>query len=88
MRLVVQRVREARVITNQITSGSIRRGLLVFVGIEKSDKASDAEYLVDKMLGLRIFPDDSGKMNRNIQEAGGAVLIVSQFTLYGDCRRG
>ncbi len=88
MRLVIQRVREARVITNQSTSGSIGAGLLVFVGIERSDSPSDAEYLVDKMLGLRIFPDNSGRMNRNVSEAGGSVLIVSQFTLYGDCRRG
>jgi D-tyrosyl-tRNA(Tyr) deacylase len=62
--------------------------LLVFLGIARSDTAADADYLVEKLLGLRIFPDEAGKMNRNVQEAGGGLLIVSQFTLYGDCRKG
>jgi len=69
-------------------TGSIGTGLLVFVGIARSDTSKDAEYLIEKLLGLRIFPDQNGKMNRNIAEAGGSLLIVSQFTLYGDCRRG
>ena len=70
------------------TTGAIRTGLLVFVGIARSDTQKDAEYLAEKLLGLRIFPDQDGKMNRNVQEAGGSLLLVSQFTLYGDCRRG
>jgi D-tyrosyl-tRNA(Tyr) deacylase len=68
--------------------GSIRTGLVVFLGIAKPDTTADADYLLDKLLGLRIFPDDAGKMNRNVQEAAGALLIVSQFTLYADCRKG
>jgi len=68
--------------------GSIHTGLLVFLGISKSDTPADADYLLDKLLGIRIFPDDAGKMNRSIQEAGGSLLIISQFTLYGDCRKG
>jgi D-tyrosyl-tRNA(Tyr) deacylase len=88
MRLVIQRVREARVIVGGNTTGAIHRGLLVFIGIARSDSAKDAGYLADKLLGLRIFPDQEGKMNRNVHEAGGALLLVSQFTLYGDCRRG
>jgi D-tyrosyl-tRNA(Tyr) deacylase len=62
--------------------------LLVFLGVAKSDAAADADYLVDKLLELRIFPDETGKMNRNVSQAGGALLIVSQFTLYADCRKG
>jgi D-aminoacyl-tRNA deacylase len=88
MKVVLQRVKEARVEVNHLTFGSIGVGLLVLLGISKEDAEADAEYLRDKILGLRIFPDAQGKMNRNIQEAGGALLIVSQFTLYGDCRRG
>jgi D-tyrosyl-tRNA(Tyr) deacylase len=60
----------------------------VFLGIAKTDTTADADYLVEKLLGLRIFPDDAGKMNRNVSQAGGRLLIVSQFTLYADCRRG
>jgi D-tyrosyl-tRNA(Tyr) deacylase len=67
--------------------GAVGRGLLVFLGVARTDTAADADYLVEKLLGLRIFPDDAGKMNRNVSEAGGSLLIVSQFTLYGDCRR-
>jgi D-tyrosyl-tRNA(Tyr) deacylase len=88
MKLVIQRVREARVVVEGSTTGSIRTGLLVFIGIARSDTENDADYLVDKLLGLRIFPDDAGKMNRNVQEADGSLLVVSQFTLYGDCRKG
>jgi D-tyrosyl-tRNA(Tyr) deacylase len=61
---------------------------LVFLAVAKSDTSADADYLVDKLLGLRIFPDEAGKMNRSVIEACGALLIVSQFTLYGDCRKG
>ena len=88
MRLVIQRVREARVTVNDSVTGSIRTGLLVFLGVFRTDTVEDAEYLTGKLLGLRIFPDEDGKMNRNVQEAGGSLLIVSQFTLYGDCRKG
>lgn len=88
MRLVIQRVREASVLVDESTTGSIRKGLLVLIGISKSDTAADADYLVEKLIGLRIFPDEEGKMNRSVQEAGGGLLLISQFTLYGDCRRG
>jgi D-tyrosyl-tRNA(Tyr) deacylase len=88
MRLVLQRVTRASVNVQDSTVGSIRTGLVVFLGISKPDTTADADYLVDKLLGLRIFPDDAGKMNRSVCEAGGALLIVSQFTLYADCRKG
>jgi D-tyrosyl-tRNA(Tyr) deacylase len=88
MRLVLQRVTKASVNVQDSTVGAIRTGLVVLLGVSKSDTAADADYLLDKLLGLRIFPDEAGKMNRNIQEAGGALLIVSQFTLYADCRKG
>lgn len=88
MRLVIQRVREARVTVNDGVTGSIRAGLLVFLGVSRTDTVEDADYLTGKLLGLRIFPDEDGKMNRNVQEADGSLLIVSQFTLYGDCRKG
>jgi len=88
MRLVIQRVREASVTVNNSTTGSIQTGLLVFLGVSRTDTVEDADYLTGKLLGLRIFPDADGKMNRNVQEAGGSLLIVSQFTLYGDCRKG
>ena len=88
MRLVIQRVREARVIIEGDGHAAISVGLLVLVGIGRFDTVVDADYLVEKLLGLRIFPDQEGKMNRNVSEARGALLIISQFTLYGDCRRG
>jgi D-tyrosyl-tRNA(Tyr) deacylase len=88
MRLVIQRVRQANVTVGESTTGTIRTGLLVFIGISRSDTPADADYLLDKLLGLRIFPDTEGKMNRRVQEAGGSLLLISQFTLYGDCRRG
>jgi D-tyrosyl-tRNA(Tyr) deacylase len=88
MRLVLQRVTSASVIVQDRTVGAIRTGVLVFLGISKADTTADADYLLDKLLGLRIFPDDAGKMNRNVRETGGALLIVSQFTLYADCRKG
>ena len=88
MKLVVQRVSEARVDVDGGAVGAIRTGLLVLLGISKSDTTKDADFLLDKILYLRIFPDDAGKMNRNVQEAGGSLLLVSQFTLYGDCRKG
>jgi len=88
MKLVIQRVSEARVTVAGTTVGAIQTGLVVFVGISKSDTESDASYLSDKLVGLRIFPDENGKMNRNVSEISGSILIVSQFTLYGDCRKG
>ena len=88
MRLVIQRVSEAHVTVNNGATGSIRTGLLVFLGVSRTDTVEDADYLTGKLLGLRIFPDEDGKMNRNVQEADGSLLIVSQFTLYGDCRKG
>lgn len=88
MRIVIQRVMEARVDVGIRTCASIRTGLLIFLGISRYDTRADAAYLVDKTLGLRIFPDEAGKMNRNVAEAAGALLVVSQFTLYADCRKG
>jgi D-tyrosyl-tRNA(Tyr) deacylase len=88
MKLVIQRVSEARVTVDGATVGSIRIGLVVLVGIAKFDTENDADYLSEKVIGLRIFPDENGKMNLNVSEANGSILIVSQFTLYGDCRKG
>ena len=88
MRLLVQRVSEARVVVHFSTVGSIGAGLLVFIGISREDTQADADYLLDKLAGLRIFQDSDGKMNLNVQQVGGALLLVSQFTLYGNCRRG
>ena len=88
MRLLLQRVSEASVTVDGNTVGSIRTGLLILVGMAKVDTELEVDYLSDKVLGLRIFPDSAGKMNRNIVDAGGSLLIVSQFTLYGDCRKG
>ena len=94
MKAVVQRVSEARVtITDPDTSkecitGSIDHGLLVLVGIGHHDGKEEAQWLAKKISNLRIFEDDSGKMNLSVRDKGGAVLAVSQFTLYGDCRRG
>lgn len=88
MRAVVQRVSRARVRVAGETVGEIGRGLLVLVAAAAGDGPADAEALADKVAGLRIFPDDEGRMNRSVLEAEGAVLVVSQFTLYGDVRRG
>lgn len=88
MRLVLQRVSEARVNVKDCTVGSIQNGLLVLIGVSKTDSRADADYLVKKVLEVRIFADDAGRMNRNVQEIGGALLLVSQFTLLADCRRG
>jgi D-tyrosyl-tRNA(Tyr) deacylase len=88
MKLVAQRVSEARVLVHEHTIGSIAHGLLVFVGVSRDDTKEDADYLLDKLVWLRIFRDNEDKMNRNIQEVNGSLLIVSQFTLYGDTRKG
>lgn len=88
MRAVVQRVSRAKVSINDQTTGEIAMGLLVLLGVGHSDTEADATYLAEKICGLRIFEDQDGKMNRSIQDVGGSVLAVSQFTLYGDVRRG
>ena len=88
MRVVVQRVSLAKVTVNAETVGEIGRGLLVLLGVGQTDSESDADYLADKIAGLRIFEDENGKMNLAVAEVGGALLVVSQFTLYGDVRRG
>jgi D-tyrosyl-tRNA(Tyr) deacylase len=88
MRAVVQRVSRARVTIGEWTSGEIGHGLLVLVGVGHDDTDADATYLAEKIAGLRIFEDSDGKMNRSVTDAGGSVLAVSQFTLYGDVRRG
>ncbi|MBS1803660.1 MAG: D-tyrosyl-tRNA(Tyr) deacylase [Acidobacteria bacterium] len=88
MRAVVQRVSKASVSVNECGVGKIEVGLLVLIGVSTGDSESDVEYLVDKIAGLRIFEDDDGKMNRCVSDVGGAVLAISQFTLYGDARRG
>jgi D-tyrosyl-tRNA(Tyr) deacylase len=88
MRAVVQRVERASVAAGGQVVGKIGPGLLVLLGVSKSDQESDADYLIDKIIGLRIFEDEQGKMNRSVAEVSGAILMVSQFTLYGDVRRG
>jgi len=93
MRAVVQRVSRAKVTVNDSTgsaqtSGEIGLGLLALLGVAKEDTEADAAYLAEKITGLRIFEDENGKMNRSVQDADGSVLAVSQFTLYGDVRRG
>jgi D-tyrosyl-tRNA(Tyr) deacylase len=88
MRAVVQRVSRAKVTVNKATIGEIGLGLLVLLGVGHSDTEADATYLVEKIAGLRVFEDQDGKMNHSVQDVGGSVLAVSQFTLYGDVRRG
>ncbi len=88
MRLVIQRVREARVEVDGRPTGSIAQGLLVLVAVARTDTPADADYLAEKLLSLRIFSDDEGKMNRSVAEIGGSLLFVSNFALYGDCSKG
>jgi D-tyrosyl-tRNA(Tyr) deacylase len=88
MRAVVQRVTRARVVVNEEVVGSIAQGLLVLLGVAPTDTEAQAQWLADKIVGLRIFRDDEDRMNRSVADVGGAVLIVSQFTLYGDCSKG
>lgn len=88
MRAVLQRVSSASVKVDGDTTGAIETGLLVLLGVARGDSAKDVDWMVEKVAGLRIFPDDEGKMNRSVEEAGGALLVVSQFTLYGDTRKG
>jgi D-aminoacyl-tRNA deacylase len=88
MRAVVQRVSRARVTVNELATGEIGQGLLVLLGVGKDDSEADAIYLAEKIAGLRVFEDCDGKMNRSVMDVGGSVLAVSQFTLYGDVRKG
>ena len=88
MRAVVQRVSRAAVRVDGAVVGEIGAGLLVLLGVAADDGNADVDYVADKIAGLRIFEDSAGKMNRSVVEAGGAVLAVSQFTLFGDARRG
>jgi len=88
MRAVLQRVRHASVVVASETVGRIDAGLLILLGVHRSDTPEQARWLADKSAGLRIFPDADGKMNLSIQDAGSSVLVVSQFTLYADCVKG
>ena len=88
MRIVCQRVLEAAVRVNGEQVGKIDKGLLVYLGVGKGDTEADAQFISDKLVNLRIFPDEAGKMNRNVQDVGGAILLISNFTLHGDCRKG
>ncbi len=88
MLAVIQRVHQSSVTVENTIIGEIGRGLLVLLGVAKDDKAEDADYLADKIVNLRIFEDENGKMNRSLLETDGEMLVVSQFTLLGDCRKG
>lgn len=88
MRAVVQRVSQASVVVDQKTVGEIELGYLILLGVEQADESKDAEWLANKVSGLRIFEDPDGLMNLDIQQVDGRVLVVSQFTLLGDCRKG
>jgi D-tyrosyl-tRNA(Tyr) deacylase len=88
MRAVLQRVSRASVVIDGETVGSISRGLLVLLGVAHADTAAEAQWLAEKVAGLRVFNDEAGKMNRDVADVGGALLVVSQFTLHGDCRKG
>ncbi|MBT8343079.1 MAG: D-tyrosyl-tRNA(Tyr) deacylase [Desulfatitalea sp.] len=88
MRAVVQRVSQSSVTVDGQAVGAIGPGLVVLLGVAENDTCKAADYLVDKIVNLRIFEDDGGKMNRSLLESGGALLVISQFTLLGDCRKG
>jgi len=88
MRAVIQRVLKADVKVDGNEVGKIEGGLLIYLSVGKGDTEKDAEFMAEKIVNMRIFPDDAGKMNRSIQEAGGGILLVSNFTLHGDCRKG
>ena len=88
MRAVVQRVTRARVTVEEKTVGEIQQGLVVLLGVARDDSETDAEYLAAKIAALRIFDDEAGRMNLSVKDVGGGMLVISQFTLYGDVRRG
>ena len=88
MRAVLQRVGSARVLVGGDVVGAIDAGLLVLLGVAPADSADQARWMADKVVGLRVFADEEGKMNRDVRETGGGILVVSQFTLYGDCKKG
>ncbi len=88
MRAIVQRVRSARVTVGDEVVGAVGYGLLVLLGVAPTDTVAQVQWLADKVVGLRIFADAEGKMNHGVADIGGGVLVVSQFTLYGDCRKG
>jgi len=88
MRAVIQRVAEAKVEVEGKIVGQVGKGLLVYLGVGTADTETDAQFMADKLANLRIFSDEAGKMNRSVIDVGGGVLLVSQFTLYGDCRKG
>ncbi len=88
MRMVCQRVSRAQVEVDDRVVGEIERGLLVYLGVGKGDTADDAQFIADKLVNLRIFADEAGKMNRSVIDIGGKILLISNFTLHGDCRKG
>ena len=88
MRAVIQRVSKSSVTVGDRTTGAIQTGLMVLLGVAQGDTQKDADYLADKIINLRIFEDENGKMNRSLLEVGGEMLVISQFTLLGDCRKG
>lgn len=88
MRIIIQRCKDAQVTVNSDIVGRIGQGLMLLVGVGHEDTEKDAVYLAEKVAGLRIFEDDEGKMNYSVLDVGGAILSVSQFTLFGDCRKG
>lgn len=88
MRAVVQLVNHASVTVEGEVTGAIKKGFLVFLGVAEGDTEKDLQYIIDKVVGLRVFEDEAGKMNLSVKDVDGAILAVSQFTLYGDCRHG
>jgi len=88
MRFVCQRVSHAKVEVEGKVVGEIERGLLVYLGVGKGDTADDAQFIAGKLVNLRIFADEAGKMNRSVMDIGGKILLISNFTLHGDCRKG
>lgn len=88
MRTVCQRVLEAKVTVNDQSVGTIGKGLLVYLGVGKGDTINDAQFMADKLVNLRIFADQAGKMNLSVQDVAGSILLISNFTLHGDCRKG
>ncbi len=88
MRAVIQRIQQAQVTVEGQKVGKIDKGLLVYLGVGKEDTIKDAQFIADKLVNLRIFPDQAGKMNLSVKDIDGAILLVSNFTLHGDCRKG